>query len=79
LVGVPTIASDTEPFREAIKHGETGFVAKTIDDWYKYLDLLVSDRSKRVQIGEAARNDALENYTSINRAMNLEKILNDWL
>ena len=45
LVDVPTVASPTEPYRNAIRHGETGFLADTTDEWYAALKQLVQDRS----------------------------------
>ena len=41
LVNVPTVASPTGPFRRAIDHGRTGFLATSGDDWYLYLKRLV--------------------------------------
>ena len=41
LVGVGTVASPTEPFTAAIRHGETGFLATDDDSWYEALSRLV--------------------------------------
>jgi glycosyltransferase involved in cell wall biosynthesis len=56
--GVPSVASDVEPYSKYIIHGETGFLAKTDDDWLKYLSLLASDDDLRVKMGAAAREQA---------------------
>jgi hypothetical protein len=37
LVDVPTIASPTGPFRRAVRHGETGFLAVTLGEWHETL------------------------------------------
>jgi hypothetical protein len=61
-LGVPTVASATAVFREAIRHGETGFVVSSEDDWYTALTALVHDLSLRQRIGTAAREHALSTY-----------------
>lgn len=35
LVRVPTVASPTQPFKNAIQHGVNGFLAGDSADWYK--------------------------------------------
>jgi glycosyltransferase involved in cell wall biosynthesis/SAM-dependent methyltransferase len=59
LVDVPTIASPTGPFRRAIRHGETGFLAATPPEWHQTLSRLVDDGALRRRISLAARNDVL--------------------
>jgi glycosyltransferase involved in cell wall biosynthesis len=54
LVGVGTVASPTEPFSAAIRHGETGFLATDDDSWYDALSLLVSDERIRNELGVSA-------------------------
>ncbi|MGO4127842.1 class I SAM-dependent methyltransferase [Inquilinus sp. YAF38] len=62
LVEVPTVASPTGPFRRAIAHGKTGFLAVTADDWYVYLKQLVDDSSLRRRIGHEAYHAALAGF-----------------
>ena len=64
VVEVPTIASPTEDFRIAIRHGETGFLATEPDDWYTYLRILITDPEVRERLGKNARRDVLARYTS---------------
>lgn len=54
-VGVPTIASATEPFAAAIEHGVPGFLARDPGEWRDTLELLVASRARRRQVGAAAR------------------------
>jgi glycosyltransferase involved in cell wall biosynthesis len=61
-VGVPTVASGSEPFRTAIEHGRTGFIANTATDWHVALQGLIENRNLRRDVGLRAR-DALEGYT----------------
>jgi glycosyltransferase involved in cell wall biosynthesis len=60
--GVPTIASPTKPFQDAIRHGENGMLAHTEADWAAALRALVDDRLLRNRLAEAARADALERH-----------------
>jgi glycosyltransferase involved in cell wall biosynthesis len=62
LVGVPTIASATQPFREAIKHGETGFLASTGEEWHRSLTALLEDPTLRKNVATAARAHTLATY-----------------
>ena len=58
FLGIPIVCSDTDPYTQFVRHGETGFVAKTEADWHEYVKMLISDADLRVQMGEAARQQA---------------------
>jgi glycosyltransferase involved in cell wall biosynthesis len=62
-VGVPTVASRTAVFAEAIRDGETGFLADSADAWTDRLERLARDPNLRLTIGAAARQDVLQRYT----------------
>lgn len=62
LAGVPTIASPTEPFRQAIQDGVTGFLASTPEEWCEAIERLVTDRGLRARIAQAAFYDVLWTY-----------------
>jgi glycosyltransferase involved in cell wall biosynthesis len=59
LVDVPTIASPTGPFRRAIRHGETGFLAATPREWRDTLARFVDDAALRRCVAAAACRDVL--------------------
>jgi hypothetical protein len=59
LVCTPTIASPTEPFREAIDDGPNGVLAASHGDWVAALDALLAEASLRRRLGTRARRDAL--------------------
>jgi glycosyltransferase involved in cell wall biosynthesis len=61
-LGIPTIASATQPFRAAIENGVTGFLATTAEDWRRGLSKLVTDQTFRTQMGIRARTHALQAY-----------------
>ena len=68
LANTPTVASPTPPFAQAIRHGETGFLASNTDEWHACLKQLVTDPGLRRRIGEAAFSDVLSKYGPDRRA-----------
>lgn len=58
VLGIPLIASDIEPYRNVIRHGENGFLVKHEHQWGKFLKLLADDPELRQRIGMAARGEA---------------------
>ena len=62
LLGVPTIASATEPFAAAIENGVNGFIVRDDAEWRAALELLIACDTRRKAIGQAARARALECY-----------------
>jgi hypothetical protein len=62
LVEVPTIATPTEPFRQAIRNGVTGFLAQNEREWTEAMTRLLDDAAFRKQIGRAAYHDILWRY-----------------
>ncbi|UCN15898.1 glycosyltransferase [Cellulomonas iranensis] len=59
LVETPTVASPTQPFREAIEDGRTGFLAADVDAWERAIGDLLDDALLRRRVGAAARREAL--------------------
>lgn len=62
MVGVPTIASPTQPQRAAIIDGVTGWIASAAEEWERCLEEAVSSAECRVRRGVAARSDAKLRY-----------------
>lgn len=75
LCATPTVASPTGPFREAIRHGETGLLADGIDDWAACIEGLVTDVRARSRIGGMARRDALLRWSPASQARRYRSIL----
>ncbi len=63
LTSTPTIASPTEPFREAITDGHNGILATTPDEWSRAIEGLLDDSDARARVGERARRDALVGWS----------------
>lgn len=66
IVAVPTVASATGTFVQAITDGVDGFVALTEAEWTEKLERLIMDKALREQMGRQAREKVLRTYTTIN-------------
>ncbi|MBO0654227.1 glycosyltransferase family 4 protein [Streptomyces triculaminicus] len=55
FLGIPLIASDIEPYRQAVDHGVTGFLVRRDHEWGRYLKQLADDPELRQSMGMAAR------------------------
>jgi len=62
-VGVPAVASPVGINSEFIRHGETGFLASSPEDWYKALKTLVAEPRTRQIFGLKGR-ELVEQYYS---------------
>lgn len=61
---VPPVVSDVGVNSEIVEHEREGFVAKDMDDFYKYLKLLIENKNLRMEMGLRARQK-VERYYSI--------------
>lgn len=75
LVGTPTVATPTQPFREAITDGVTGLLADTPSSWYEKIHQLVDDVWARRQMGQAARQAVLMELSPGRQAHRYAEIL----
>ena len=58
ILGIPLIASDIEPYRRVIRHGENGFLVRYEHEWGRLLKRLVDDPELRQRVGMTARGEA---------------------
>jgi glycosyltransferase involved in cell wall biosynthesis len=56
--GLPVICRDSY-VPETVLHGVTGYLAKTDEELYSYLDMLVGDAELRLNLGQAGRQHSL--------------------
>lgn len=59
--GVPVIASSYPQYVSTIRHGVTGFLAETPEEWRFYLNMLGRDEDLRLSMGFEGRMNALQN------------------
>lgn len=64
ILGVPTVASATRTFQEAIHDGKDGFVAATAAEWTAKLEKLILDPVLRQEMGGQAREKILAKYVT---------------
>lgn len=75
ILGVPTVASNTDSFSQLIENWENGFLAKNKDDWFKYLTLLIKNKELREKLGARAQFDSLEKHTTQKNYPETEKLV----
>jgi glycosyltransferase involved in cell wall biosynthesis len=75
ILGVPTVASKIEPFEHAIDDGKNGFLCRSKDDWCRALRLLIEEPAVRARIGQQAEEHTITNYTPLQRAPGLVRLL----
>ncbi len=79
LVGVPTIASPTAPFQKAIRHGETGFLAATENEWISVMRQLLEDANLGRRIAAEARREVIWLYGPEHRQLLVSRFVNHLL
>lgn len=62
-VGIPFVMTPIGVCAEIGSHGATHFNAASEEDWYNYLDKLLSDNNLRRKMGENGREHSLKYYT----------------
>ncbi len=55
-VGIPAVCSAVGMAEEIVDHGQTGFLARSEDEWYAALETLVSNQRTRARVGAAGRD-----------------------
>jgi glycosyltransferase involved in cell wall biosynthesis len=61
---VPAVVSAVGGSREAVRHGDNGFLVSSEDEWMDALLRLVDDPALRARLGDAGRRTVLERYAS---------------
>jgi glycosyltransferase involved in cell wall biosynthesis len=61
---IPAVCSAVGGSREAVRHGDNGFLVSSEDEWMEALLRLVDDPGLRARLGEAGRRTVLERYAS---------------
>jgi len=62
--GLPCVATDVGTTPMIIRDGENGLLVRTNDEWIAALERLIDDPQLRRRLGEQARQDAVENYST---------------
>lgn len=73
--GLPVVASAVGANRKIVRHGETGFLAQSEDDWFNYLAQLIQSSSMREKMGVNGRAVSVKDYSIESVAPRLAQIL----
>lgn len=77
--GIPVIGSGVGVNNQIVKHGSTGFIAKSLEDWEKRLEQLLDSKHMRSYMGVKGR-ECVENIYSLQvQAPKLDQLLRDAL
>jgi hypothetical protein len=76
-VGIPTVASPTDAFRDAIRDGATGLLAADAASWDAALTSLITDAPRRLRLGAAAHADVATRFAPAEQGRELRAILAD--
>lgn len=66
--GVPTLATATSAYAEAIKHGVNGFLASMPEQWESTLESVITQPQLLREVGVRARADVIQKYSPETRA-----------
>lgn len=70
-LGIPTVASNIKPYSISLKHGSTGYLASSGQEWFNYLEMLILNRGLREEMGKKAYQFYRENT--------IDKHIHEWL
>lgn len=76
LSGVCVIASPTEPYKNAVEHGVTGFLAETGDEWYACIKTILTDGALREKMAADAFRAVLWPFGYQRRVIAAASLLN---
>lgn len=74
-VGIPTIASPVGAAEKVVRHGETGLLANSTEEWIDAITTLVKDKGLRAKMGKTAREHIVENYSLAKWAPRMVEII----
>ena len=73
-LGLPVVASDLHGNRDAVVHGETGFLAKSEIELLEYSLQLIDNKALREKFGKAGRERVLKEFTLAKTLAGLEAL-----
>lgn len=73
--GIPPVVSPVGVNSEIVQHGQTGFLAKSQDEWFNALSTLIVSPETRTTLGLNARNRVLTEYSREVAAAQLSQLV----
>lgn len=62
---IPAAVSAVGVNNKIVDHGINGFLISNDDEWFRHLELLITDKSLRIKMGEQGRVKVIENYSTL--------------
>lgn len=75
---IPTVATATKGYEEAIVHGRNGFLCTSDEDWIRWLSFLIEKKDLRFRIGTEAKADVMSRFTTEHMGTYLNRILGNF-
>jgi glycosyltransferase involved in cell wall biosynthesis len=75
--GIPSVASPVGANRQIVRHGETGFLCNTAEEWEHALRILIEQDALRATMGIAARKHVAKYYSAEAWAPRLAALIKD--
>jgi glycosyltransferase involved in cell wall biosynthesis len=72
--GVPCVVTDVVGNRDAVDHGQTGYIARTMDEMALAVNRLLTDETARKRQSQAAREQALRRFSQESFAARLGRL-----
>jgi len=69
-MGIPAIASPVGVNNLIVDQGKNGFLPKTEEDWFNYLNQLIENPSLRATLGNSGREKVIQNYSVLSNTAN---------
>jgi len=79
MAGVASVCSPTQPFRDAMRAGQTGLLADTPEAWHAAIELLLAEPARRESMAHAAYLDSLWFYGPERRSERMASVLEQTL
>ena len=74
---IPSVVSNTQNYLDIIEEGKDALIASSPEEWYEALNILVQSRKLRDQIGEAAYEKVISNYSIEALSKNIDHIITE--
>ncbi len=76
-LGIPALVSPVGVNTEIVEHGKEGYHCATDEDWYNYLDKLLTDTELRIRMGKAGRQKVVDQYSVRSNSDNFLDLFRD--
>ena len=76
-LGIPALVSPVGVNTQMVEHGKEGYHCATDEDWYNYLNQLLTDPELRTRMGQAGRQKVVDHYSVRSNSQNFLSLFSD--